>query len=76
MSILKDRIGCPVILHICVDTADRIGYIRETGIPCFHFDSKVPSAVARPLAGEKLSLMGCTSNFNIVRKGTPERFIG
>lgn len=69
---LNERLGCPVILHICGDTADRIAYIRETGIPCFHFDSKVPSARARELAGEKLSLMGGTSNFNIVRKGTPE----
>jgi len=69
---INERLGCPIILHICGDTADRIGYIRETDIPCFHFDSKVPSAKARELAGEKLSLMGGTSNFDIVRKGTPE----
>jgi [methyl-Co(III) methanol-specific corrinoid protein]:coenzyme M methyltransferase len=70
---LNERLGCPVILHICGDTADRIGSIRETGIACFHFDSKVPSAKARELAGETLALMGGTSNFEIIRKGTPER---
>jgi [methyl-Co(III) methanol-specific corrinoid protein]:coenzyme M methyltransferase len=46
--------------------------IRATGIECFHFDSAVPTAMARELAGDRLSLMGGTSNYQIVRKGTPE----
>jgi uroporphyrinogen-III decarboxylase len=62
-------------LHICGDTSDRIAYIRETGLDCFHFDSKVPAAKARDLAGSTLSLMGGTSNFNIIRSGTPETII-
>lgn len=70
---LKERLGCPVVLHICGDTSDRIGMIKDTGIDCFHFDSKVPSQKARELAGERMSLMGGTSNFNIVRLGTPEK---
>jgi MtaA/CmuA family methyltransferase len=69
---LKERLPCPLILHICGDTADRIRYIRETGLACFHFDSKVPTAKARELAGGKLALMGGTSNFSVVRSGTPE----
>jgi MtaA/CmuA family methyltransferase len=69
---LVERIACPLILHTCGDTADRIPYIRETGVACFHFDSKVPTAKARELAGEKMSLMGGTSNFRIIREGTPE----
>jgi len=69
---MHERIPCPLILHICGDTSDRLCYIRETGIPCFHFDSKVPAAKARELSGEKLSLMGGTSNFDIVIDGTPE----
>ena len=68
---LHERIGCPLILHICGDTSDRIGFIRKTGIECFHFDSKVPTAVARELAGDELSLMGGTSNFDIVRSPAP-----
>ncbi len=70
---LEERIPCPLVLHICGDTSDRIGYIRETGMTCFHFDSKVPTPTARELAGEELSLMGGTSNFSVVREGTPER---
>jgi [methyl-Co(III) methanol-specific corrinoid protein]:coenzyme M methyltransferase len=70
---LAQRIPCPLILHICGDTSDRIGYIRRTGLACFHFDSKVPAKAARRLAGEALSLMGGTSNFDVIRKGTPAR---
>ncbi len=69
---LTERIACPLILHICGDTADRIGYIRDTGVACFHFDSKVNAAEARALAGGKLSLMGGTSNFRIIREGGEE----
>jgi MtaA/CmuA family methyltransferase len=69
---LHERIGCPLILHICGDTSDRLKYIRETGLECFHFDSKVPAAEARRLSGEKLALMGGTSNIDIVLNGTPE----
>jgi len=69
---LHERIRCPLILHICGDTSDRLQYIRETGIECFHFDSKVPTADARRLAGEKLSLMGGTSNIDVILNGSPE----
>jgi MtaA/CmuA family methyltransferase len=69
---LAGRIPCPVALHICGDTADRIAFIRESGLACFHFDSKVPAAVARELAGEKLALMGGTSNLSVIRSGSEE----
>ncbi|MFO7897515.1 MAG: uroporphyrinogen decarboxylase family protein [Planctomycetota bacterium] len=73
--LLDERLDCPIILHICGDTADRIGYIRRTGLDCFHFDSKVPTPTARELAGEELALMGGTSNFTVVREGTPETIV-
>lgn len=73
---MSDKLPCPLILHICGDTSDRITYIRETGMECFHFDSKVPTQTARDLAGDSLSLMGGTSNFDVIRKGTPEIIIG
>jgi [methyl-Co(III) methanol-specific corrinoid protein]:coenzyme M methyltransferase len=69
---LHDQIPCPIILHICGNTAERIQFIRSTGIECFHFDSKVPSAKARELAGDRLALMGGTSNLQVVLRGTPE----
>jgi [methyl-Co(III) methanol-specific corrinoid protein]:coenzyme M methyltransferase len=69
---INERLNCPLILHICGDTSDRIPYIRDTGITCFHFDSKVPVKIARQLAGDKLSLMGGTSNIEIIRNGSTD----
>jgi MtaA/CmuA family methyltransferase len=66
------RLGCPLVLHICGNTSDRIDMIRETGVACFHFDCKVPAATARELAGPRMSLMGGTSNLEIIRKGAEE----
>ena len=70
---LTERIKSPLILHICGDSSDRIKYIADTGVACFHFDSKVPTVTARALAGEKLALMGGTSNYEVIRAGTPEK---
>ena len=72
---IKERLNCPMVLHICGDTSDRISYIRETGIDCFHFDSKVPSESSRELAGETLSLMGGTDNIEVIRNGTEETIV-
>ena len=69
---MTEKLPCPLILHICGDTSDRIKYIRQTGMACFHFDSKVPAQTARELAGNHLSLMGGTSNFTVIREGTPD----
>ena len=69
----NERLPCPLILHICGDTSDRISYIRETGIACFHFDAKIGSPkLARDLAGDALSLMGGTSNIDVIRNGSAE----
>ena len=51
---------------------NRIHYVRRTGIACFHFDSEVPTPLAKELAGQQLSLMGGTSNLDVIRSGTPE----
>ena len=69
---MVERIPCPLILHICGNTADRIPYIRQAGFACFHFDSKVPARTARELAGPDMALMGGTSNLDVIRLGTPE----
>jgi len=71
-SELRARIPCPLILHICGDTADRLPMIAGTGVACFHFDSKVTSSLARQLAGAKMALMGGTSNIGIILNGGPD----
>ncbi len=66
------QIPVPVILHICGDTADRIGMIARTHLACFHWDTKTgrPRQV-RALAGEELALMGGISNYKLL-DGEPE----
>jgi len=61
---LVQQITCPLVLHTCGDTADRIEAIAESGIGCFHYDTRIPAAVARRLAGDRMALMGGISNIN------------
>lgn len=65
---MVEAIPAPVILHICGNTADRIGMIAETGLAGFHWDTKTgrPEDVRR-LAGERLALMGGISNYKLLR---------
>jgi [methyl-Co(III) methanol-specific corrinoid protein]:coenzyme M methyltransferase len=61
---------CPVILHICGDTLDRIGFIAEAGFAAFHFDSKVAATRAVQAAGA-LQLIGNVNNPETLLRGTP-----
>jgi [methyl-Co(III) methanol-specific corrinoid protein]:coenzyme M methyltransferase len=64
-------LGCSVVLHICGDTLDRIGYIAEAGFAAFHFDSKVDAKDAVQAAG-RMSLVGNVNNTELLLRGTPE----
>jgi MtaA/CmuA family methyltransferase len=64
---LAEQIACPLALHICGNTADRIGMIAGTGLACFHWDTKTGTPIeVRALAGEGLSLMGGISNMKLL----------
>lgn len=69
-EILQD-LGCPVILHICGDTTNRLEYLVEAGFDCFHFDSKVDARVARSKVAGKMSLVGNVNNPRTLLQGTP-----
>ena len=70
---LAAEINVPLILHICGDTSDRIGMVAQTGLACFHWDTRsgTPAQVRR-LAGEKLALMGGINNTMLLNGGTEE----
>jgi len=69
---LAAEIQVPLILHICGNTADRVGMVARTGLSCFHWDTKSgPAAQFRRLAGPQLALMGGVGNYTLLR-GTPE----
>ena len=69
---LAKRIECPVILHICGNTKDRLRTIADTGLCCFHFESRVPAAEARRIVGDDLRLMGNINNPEVLLRGTTE----
>ena len=61
----------PLILHICGNTLDRIDLIAQTGLACFHFESKVPAAEAVRVAAGRIALMGNLNNPELLLRGTP-----
>jgi MtaA/CmuA family methyltransferase len=61
----------PVVLHICGDTLDRVGYIAQAGFAAFHFDSKVDAKDAVRAAG-RMPLIGNVNNPEVLLRGTPE----
>jgi [methyl-Co(III) methanol-specific corrinoid protein]:coenzyme M methyltransferase len=68
---LTQRIGCPMALHICGDTLDRLEYICQSGFHCFHFDSKVDAKAAMAKVDGRISLMGNLNNPAVLLQGTP-----
>jgi MtaA/CmuA family methyltransferase len=67
------EIGCPVVLHCCGNTTDRLHYFAETGIDCYHFESQVEIADAVAVAAGKMTLIGNINNPELLLKGTPEQ---
>ena len=67
---LTQRIGCPMVLHICGNTLDRMGHICQAGFDCFHFDSKVDVQAAVEEIDGRISLMGNVNNPEVLLRGT------
>jgi [methyl-Co(III) methanol-specific corrinoid protein]:coenzyme M methyltransferase len=65
-------LDCPLVLHICGDTLDRIGFIADAGFAAFHFDSKVDARAAVQAAGPRLGLVGNVNNPVTLLTGTPD----
>jgi methylthiol:coenzyme M methyltransferase len=57
-----EQIPAPLILHICGNTTDRMGYIAETGMAAFHFDSKNDPAESMKIVGRRIALVGNINN--------------
>ncbi|MBN2584596.1 MAG: MtaA/CmuA family methyltransferase [Planctomycetes bacterium] len=68
---LVDRIAAPLVLHICGNTLSRLQYICDTGVPCFHIDTKVPCRAAREAVDGRLALMGGVNNPRTICFGRP-----
>jgi [methyl-Co(III) methanol-specific corrinoid protein]:coenzyme M methyltransferase len=57
-----EAIPIPIILHICGRTVDRMGYISETGMAAFHYDSKNEPEESMTAVGDRISLVGNVNN--------------
>ncbi|HEY7381388.1 MAG TPA: MtaA/CmuA family methyltransferase [Gaiella sp.] len=57
-----EQIPIPIILHICGRTVDRMGYIAETGMAAFHYDSKNEPGESMEAVGGKIRLVGNVNN--------------
>lgn len=69
---LADRITCPVILHICGATVDRMDMIARTGFAAFHFDSKNNPIEAMAVVAGRCALVGNINNPVTLFRGTTE----
>lgn len=70
---MVDRISCPLILHICGHTLDRLDFIAQTGMACFHFDSKNDPKKAMEIAGGRIQLVGNLNNPELLYARGPEQ---
>ena len=67
-----DRIPIPLILHICGRTVDRMGYIAETGMAAFHYDSKNEPEESMDAVEGRISLVGNINNPETLFSKGPE----
>ena len=67
-----DRIPIPLILHICGRTVDRMGYIAETGMAAFHYDSKNKPAESMEAVANQIALVGNINNPETLFAKEPE----
>ena len=59
---MVERIPVPLILHICGRTVDRMGYIAETGMAAFHYDSKNKPPESMEAVRGDIALVGNVNN--------------
>jgi [methyl-Co(III) methanol-specific corrinoid protein]:coenzyme M methyltransferase len=69
---MVERLPVPLILHICGNTLDRMGYIAETGMASFHFDSKNDPQKAMDIVGGRIGLVGNINNPETLYARGPE----
>lgn len=69
---MAERLQVPLILHICGSTLDRLDYIAQSGMACFHFDSKNDPQQAVEIANKRITLVGNINNPETLYARGPE----
>ncbi len=66
-----EKIRCPLILHICGRTVDRMKFIAQTGMAAFHYDSKNTAAESMAEVEGRIALVGNINNPETLFSKTP-----
>jgi len=69
---MVQRIGGPLILHICGNCADRLRMFVEAGFDGYHFEWQVDAREAVRVVNGEISLVGNINNPTTLLRGTPE----
>ena len=69
---MVQRIGGPLILHICGNCADRLRLFVEAGFDGYHFEWQVDAREAVRVVNRQMSLVGNINNPTTLLRGTPE----
>ena len=69
---MAERLKVPLILHICGNTTDRMDYIAQNGMACFHFDSKNDPQEAMDIVDGRIGLVGNINNPETLYARGPE----
>jgi [methyl-Co(III) methanol-specific corrinoid protein]:coenzyme M methyltransferase len=72
---LRRRLLCPILLHICGHTLDRLDYICQTGFAAFHFDSRNDARKVVKVAAGRLALIGNVNNPDTLLRGKEARIV-
>ena len=65
---MSRKIRCPLILHCCGKTLDRVGYFNQNGMDCYNFESANDACEMR--AGARMALLGNINNPQTLFSGT------
>jgi MtaA/CmuA family methyltransferase len=69
---LVQRIGGPLILHICGNCGDRLRLFVEAGFDGYHFEWQVDAKEAVRVVNREMSLVGNINNPTTLLRGSPE----
>ncbi len=69
---IVSHIQCPLVLHCCGRTGDRVRDFAQAGFDCFHLESQVSIETALQDAGGRMTLMGNVNNPQTLLSGTTE----
>ena len=67
---LSEKISCPLILHCCGKTLDRVEHFNKSGMECFNFESANDAIEMRSKA--TVVLLGNINNPQTIYQGTKE----